>query len=227
MRNVPIHDIAGFQVVRGDLVPGGLKRLGIEPVLHRVRQREVVCAVDPRGHSGLALAYAALPTRKKIHLFMAGQPVETYVTAELKNMPHVHLHFTPECTHQQELTSAAEKFANDVGAYIVPIGFNYEPFLKAMTAVALRLKVDPSEVWVPVGSGTTLKCLKRAWPKANLKSVNLGMMSTQQCKFTVPELPTETAQNFPPWPAASFYDAKLWRFIKDNASPDALIWLVA
>lgn len=227
MTELQIHEIERFKVVRGDLIQGGTKRLGLQRLLRQVSESKVVCAVDPRGHSGLALAYAAKMYGKQVTLFMAGSEINTYVTAELATMPHVTIRFLPDCQHQRDLAKVVTKYCDRHKAHFVPIGFDYKPFVLAMACEVEQLSITPHEVWVPVGSGTTLKALQRTWPGANFKTVNLGMMPGKDCQFIVGEKPTETARSCPPWRAAPYYDAKLWPFIEQYASPEALIWVVA
>jgi hypothetical protein len=64
-----------------------------------------------------------------------------------------------------------------------------------------------------------------------LKAVSLGFSHLKLQEnievFHAPERPNTKAEIPPPFASAEYYDAKLWRFAKEHASPNALIWNVA
>ncbi|MEZ4103944.1 MAG: hypothetical protein R3B60_01525 [Candidatus Paceibacterota bacterium] len=226
MDKLLVHNIAGFKVVRGDLVNGGIKRLALERALRFVKETRVACSVHEYGHSGLALAIAARETGKEAHIFLAGKPKDTYITEYLKDFPNVSFHFADKVKRQHEIGNFVERWVEENQAFYLPIGFDCELFRTELVELARETVPDPKEVWVTVGSGTTFGCLKEAWPKANIHGVNLGFLSHDVVHKVIEEL-DEVAREFPPYPSAPFYDAKVWRFVKKYASKRAVIWNIA
>ncbi len=227
MDKLLVHKIAGFQVVRGDLVVGGIKRLALELALSKIKESKVACAVHEFGHSGLALAFATEKCGKETHLFWVGKPNITYITEHLKSFSNIRSHFVDGFEKQHETGSFVENWAKENKALYLPIGFNCELFRNELINIAKETISLPEEVWVTVGSGTTIACLREAWPSAKINGVNLGFLNHDNVEFTVLEKADEVAEKFPPYPSAPFYDAKIWRFVKKHASKGAVIWNIA
>ena len=227
MNKLLVHEIAGFRVVRGDLVAGGIKRLALELALVKVKESKVACAVHEFGHSGLALALAAEKCDKETHLFWVGKPNATYITEHLKSFSNIQSYFVDGFEKQHEMGNFVENWAKENKAFYLPIGFNCELFRNELINIAKETISSPKEVWVTVGSGTTISCLREAWSSAKIKGVNLGFLNHDNVEFTVHEKADEIAEEFPPYPSALFYDAKIWRFVKKYASKGAVIWNIA
>lgn len=227
MNKLLVHEIAGFRVVRGDLVVGGIKRLALELALSKIKESKVACAVHEFGYSGLALALATKKCGKKAHLFWAGKPKNTYVTEHLKSFSNIQSHFVFEFEKQHEMSSFVKNWAKGNKAFHLPIGFNCELFRNELINIAKETISSPKEVWTTVGSGTTITCLREAWPSTKINGVNLGFLNHDNVEFTVLEKADEVAEEFPPYPSANFYDAKIWRFVKKHASKGAVIWNIA
>jgi hypothetical protein len=226
-----VQEHSGFIVVRGDLYPGGIKARCLLELMSEIDKDEIVYAAHPYGHSGLALGLTGLYNNKKITLFFAGREVDSYILDQTRSLNNVRCIFVDSCIHQSQLIETAKKYARDNYAYYMPIGFNFKAFNDRLIQEARSLKITPAEVWVAAGSGTTARCLARAWPDAKLNVVNLGMMPSLEVEandiFLAPENPNKEAELPPPYPAASYYDAKIWRFVKAHATKGALIWNIA
>ena len=125
----------------------------------------------------------------------------------------------------------AKNYAKKHHAHFMPVGFDYPPFTDRLVNLARSLDVNPNEVWVSGGSGTTSRCLVKAWPSAIINTVNLGMMPNADMGtkhvFHVPEKPVDKAEVLPPYPSAIYYDSKIWRFVREHATKGALIWNIA
>ncbi|USN87388.1 MAG: hypothetical protein H6779_03150 [Candidatus Nomurabacteria bacterium] len=226
MNKLSVHKIDGFRVVRGDLVPGGIKHLALEEALRHISEIKIACAVHEYGHSGLALAIAAMKMGKEAHIFLAGNPRYTYVTEYLKDFPNVFFHFANKVRKQHEVGNLVKNWARENEAFHLPIGFNCELFRTELIKLAKETITSPEEVWVAVGSGTTFGCLKEAWPKTKVCGVSLGFL-LHDVEYTVIEKSEEVAREYPPYPSAPFYDAKIWRFVKEKARRGAVIWNIA
>ena len=227
-----IKEHEGLLVVRGDLVFGGLKSIILTDLLlsGEVTQEEVVYCADPYGHSQLALAVAAYKSGKKATFFTTCLD-STPQQEQAVSLGNTTFHVVKDLTHQSELPSVARKYALENNAYYMPIGYDFEPFNSRLVKFAQSL-ASPNEVWVPAGSGTTFRALRKAWPDAKIYVVNLGMMPTVNLDgadgiFKVPERHKEVARDLPPYPSNPWYDSKCWQFIQKHANPGALIWNIA
>jgi hypothetical protein len=223
------HD--GFLVVRGDLVPGGIKSICLTSLLSEVAEEEVVYTAHAYGYSGLALGLAGMRNHKKITLFFAGPRVSTYIFDQTESLTNVTCIVVDDCSHQSQVVDQAKDYAKAHGAYFMPVGFDYPPFTDRLVDLARSLDVQPKEVWVSGGSGTTSRCLVKAWPEAAIHTVHLGMMPHADMGtknvYHVPERPTDNAELPPPYPSAIYYDAKIWRFVQEYATKGSLIWNIA
>jgi len=228
---LPLREHEGFTVMRGDLIPGGVKAICLTSILASVAEREVVYAAHAYGHSGLALGLAGLKNGKKVSLFFAGPRVSTYVFDQTEALSNVRCIMLDDLSHQSQIVEIAREYAKKNNAHFLPVGFNFPTFNSCLIKLAQSLPIDPKEVWVSGGSGTTSRCLVKAWPKAKIYTVDLGMMPNADMGtkhvYYVPEAPTDKALFPPLYPSAIYYDAKNWRFIKEYASEGALIWNIA
>jgi hypothetical protein len=226
-----LQEHQGFLVVRGDLFPGGIKSKCLASLLSEIDEEEVVYAAHAYGHSGLALGLAGIYNRKKVTLFFAGPKVSTYIFDQTKSLNNVNCIVVDDFSHQSEIVEMAKDYAQKHHAHFMPVGFDYPPFTDRLVNLARSLDVNPNEVWVSGGSGTTSRCLVEAWPKAIINTVNLGMMPNANMGtkhvFHVPEKPIDKAEVLPPYPSAIYYDSKIWRFVREHATKRALIWNTA
>lgn len=125
------------------------------------------------------------------------------------------------------IQSRARKHCEATGAYLVPFGMDDEIFVSAIAKVASGLPGPaPEEVWCVAGSGVLTRALQRAFPDARHHAVQIGRdpdVGLAQL-WKAPEAFEDDATDPPPFPSCSNYDAKAWRFIKENAAPGALFW---
>jgi hypothetical protein len=117
---------------------------------------------------------------------------------------------------------------------LLPLGLEHVTVMACFIKVARDLPIQPKEFWTVGSSGTLNRSLQLAWPDAEAHVVSVGhKMSERQIgraifhrspyKFDRPVKP----EDVPPYPSAITYDAKVWAFVKEHASPGALIWNVA
>ncbi len=228
---LPLHKHDGFLVMRGDLIPGGVKSICLTKILALIKEKEVVYAAHAYGHSGLALGLAGLKNNKQITLFFPGPKVSTYIFDQTESLPNVQCIFVDNLLHQVDVVTVAHNYAKENNAYFMPIGFSFPVFNNCLIKLAKSLPILPREVWVSGGSGTTSRCLTRAWPQAIIHTVDLGMMLNAdmgtEYVYKVSENPTDKATLLPPYPSAIYYDAKIWRFVKNFANKGALVWNIA
>lgn len=227
-----VHD--GFLVLRDDLLLGGTKRRILTEILVKIPNKEIVYAAHPYGHGQLALALSCLAYKKKVTLFIPKLdsnkiPKILSDTLVLNNVSYIEI---SNATSQYEVLKNAVDYTKESSdRYLIPIGFNTDEFLNGMKNLALSLPIVPTEVWALAGSGLLIHALHLAWPNTKINAVNMGFSHVNLIGadnvYDVPEKPFEPAKYPPPFPSASYYDAKLWQFVKSFGKKGDFVWNVA
>jgi hypothetical protein len=221
---ITTHD--GITVVRDDLLEGGTKRRAIHVLFDH--HTEYVYASPVYGHAQVALAHAARDHGMRATIFCA-QRAQRYslsleamaAGATMVEVPHGYLNVVK--------ARAREYCEHTRGARLLPFGLDTPEFIAALADVARRLPIAaPREVWSVCGSGVLSRALQLAWPDARVFGVRVGALPNagRAVMFEAPEAYEKPAQIVPPFPSCPNYDAKMWRFIKQHASPGALAWNV-
>lgn len=220
-----------FLVLRDDLIHGGTKVRVLLDLLVLSSHREVVYAAHPFGYGALALAEACRRLDKRLTLFFphfSGRPKPWLLASKQAHVTPVEVR---GAATQVEAAPHAAFYAADQRALFLPVGFDTEAFHRGLVRLAGRLPVKPAEVWAVAGSGCLCRALHTAWPQAQIKAVSLGFEHVRLPEsievFRALESPEDPAQDPPPYPSATYYDAKLWHWVELKASDDALVWNVA
>jgi hypothetical protein len=145
------------------------------------------------------------------------------------------------------MLSVTEKRARDyvqedpIKRRLLPIGFDHPSVVASIANVATSItntsagrasevssRFEPTEVWTVGSSGTLTRGLQQAWPDASFHCVAVGHKGDYgRAKVYRCEIPfNKEAKVKPPFPSAPTYDAKVWEFMKQYASPGALFWNV-
>jgi hypothetical protein len=221
-----IETHGGFAVVRDDLLPGGTKMRYMLPILSTVKEPEIVYATPAVGYAQLALAHVCKILGKQAVLFVAkrSKPHPRTLMAKaagaiVYQVPHGYLNV---------VQSRARQYAADKGAYLVPFGVDIPEALDYFAAAAKLLNISPAEVWTCSGSGALTRGLQIAWPGADFHTIRVGAEpKVGKAKlYTAPEKFDRPARYLPPYPSCAEYDAKIWQYAVEKASPGALIWNV-
>lgn len=217
----------GLRVVRDDMLPGGTKSRAIH-LLFDSEHEEYVYAGPCQGYAQVALAYACSYHGKRATLFVAkrkgmhSRTAKAVATgANVIEVPHGYL---------SNVRSKAELYCRDSGALILPFGLEDPRMISGIAEAARQIPIEPTEVWSVAGSGTLSLALQEAWPAAVVNAVMIGKQheSIGRAKLWVaPESYKQPAKHPPPFPSCDNYDAKLWQFVMQYASPGALVWNVA
>jgi len=226
----------GLQVVRGDLYPGGLKCSALTDILfEEISNDEVAYAGCYYGHSSYALGLAALLSGKRVRLFMPAPQQNTYIFSQIQSLTNVKIEIVAG-QHQDTVQEEAREYACAAGAYLLPIGLDSEQFRRRYIGVMHRamhnLARVPRAIWTSAGSGVTARCLQEAFPSARVHVVDLGvrkspLVGSPASLWSIPERLSEPARTPPPWPSASYYDAKIWQVLRLHAKPGDLVWNIA
>lgn len=216
-------------VVRDDLIEGGSK-VRVAPRLLGSSD-EWVFAGPAQGHAQLALAIACERSGKRGVFFTAARKRPLPLT--LQAMSHgLKVVFVPY-GRMSNVQAKARAYCEMTGARFVELGLLLPGMEDALFELASGLDADPLQVWVTAGSGTLSRALARAWPNAEINSVQVGMaarLPDRAIRWHAPERFEDNATGkLPPFPSAINYDAKAWRFVDAHARRDgrALFWNVA
>ena len=226
------HD--GFKVVREDLMGFGSKcRFG--DILVSTCKQDTLVYVQPRyGFAGISLAYLANKYNKKLVLFSPSQKeisdhqaicVEMGAQMKFKRIAAMPV-----------LNAHAKKWAEDNGAFFIPLGLRHE----LVTAAAVKVAHDlaekhgyPEEVWSAISTGVLQRSLQIAWPDAKFNAVAVArnIKKGERGNATIWSHPKAFTQDVdpqynPPFPSAMNYDAKAWEFMTKHGSPGAWFWNV-
>ena len=226
-----IDHIDGFQIVRDDLYTGGTKKRAFEKYIDNIQENEFVYGCDYKGHASYAIALTALERNKKVTLFFNGPLQDTVMFRKVSSLPNVTYRESKEPIPLRVAEDNARKYAIQAGAKFLPLGLDFEGFRDALTEVVRSAKIVAPEIWVLGGTGNLARALQNAYPNTpvcvvNLKSV-YGDFGNPAIVYDAPESFPEDAEILPPYPSVSNYDAKLWRFIKKYAKPNACVWNVS
>lgn len=232
LQPITIEKYGNINVVRDDLLPGGTKRRFIYKFLtSHPNVKEWVYASPRVGYAQVALAHACkdlglkatvvIPKGK--HFFLTTEAIS--LGANIIEVPMGFL------THIQHV---AKKYASEnTNCGLIPFGLDHPIIIEEIKNIASSLNIKPKEVWTCISSGVLSRGLQAAWPDAKFYGVGVGHGTTdrergrahifyskykfnQKCKL----------DEKPPFPSSDYYDSKVWSFIKEHASDDALFWNV-
>jgi len=234
MKNYPltIQKHAGFNVLRGDLYPGGVKcRVLTELFTEQIEENEIVYSGCYFGHSGFALGLAGLLTGKKISLFLPAPVHTTYIQQQVLSLNNVRCRVV-EASHQDQVFETARDYATQSNAKLLPTGLNFPAFHQRYIELIRSVCEPPEEVWASGGSGLSARALQAAWPNSRVNVVDLNVRANSDFGspakvWKIPESLSVEAELPPPWPSAKYYDAKVWRIAREYAAQGALIWGIA
>lgn len=228
-----IERVDDFLVLRDDLYRGGTKGKVLEKLLNDVPQNEIVYAGHAHGYAAFALACACERHGKTATVFFShndGSMPEPLKLALAH--PNMNAIFVDGDMPQAKLYDVAAAYARESDErHIYPVGFCTPEFERMLIAYIKSVPASPKEVWTLAGSGFLARSLVKAWPDAEINAVNMGFPHVNTTGltrvFNTLEDPEEKAVIPPPYPSASYYDAKVWRVAKEHGTPGALIWNVA
>jgi len=219
----------GIRVVRDDLIVGTKTRAG-DLLMTKTNYDTIVYSQPRTGLAGVSILDAANRHNKKVVLFMpASKRVSLHQACCIERGA---IPIFKRIAAMPNLNKYAKDYAEETGAFFVPLGLRHE--LATAAIVHTASKIDPpDEVYVAISTGVLSRALQIAWPKAkftsiavarNLKSGELGRATviSEPLDFTAPE----KKENLPPFPCIDTYDAKVWKYIPKNTERNILFWNV-
>ena len=148
-------------------------------------------------------------------------------------------------TLKNTLKDAKKYFLNDSSRFLFPFGMNEEDYLSFYAKIlknAIKKLKQPKRMWLVVGSGTILRLFQMIWPETQYLCVQVGKQIykeyleprklyngniVQDLVYIAPEEFTTNAEIQPPYQTIPWYDAKLWRFVLENANDRDAIFNIA
>lgn len=221
-----IHEHAGFLVVRDDLLPGGTKRRAMHTLFDE--RSDYVYASPVYGHAQIALAHASRDYHKRALVFCAARKTRYPLTQQAVDAGAI-IHEVSMGFLTVVQARCREYCEAHPEAKLLPFGLDDPSFILALADVARALPVTPNEVWSISSSGVLTRALQLAWPDATFYGVRVGAEpdAGRAMVLNAPEKFERPARFPPPWPSCAQYDAKLWQFVRERATPGALVWNVA
>ena len=221
----------GIDVVRDDILPGGTKRRALTPLLASLMEHgwtEFVFGGPAEGYAQLALAWSARDVDVDATYFVAKRKRRHRHTEEAAELGCRIIEVQHGRLNVVQARARAYCERND--AYFLPLGFDTPEYERLMVDEVVRLCEGhrPSETWAVAGSGLLTRCLQQAFPDIPHNAVRIGFEPQvgNARLFVAPEAFGDEAQEPPPFPSCTNYDAKAWRFIREHAQPGALFWNV-
>lgn len=225
-----ITEVDGLKIVRDDLFPGGTKRRAFLGLVNGISESEFVYAADYYGYAAYAIALVAMDIGKKVKLFYPSPKRDTDIFIKATSLPNVSYEVVENAQTQVEASVFAKGYASENDARFFPIGLDFPEFGEELKKVVEQAEIEAPEIWCMGGSGTLGRALQRAYPHIPVNIVSVGTSNFNGGTNTVynaPETLDDEAEIKPPYPSCGHYDAKVWRFVLQNAKPGSYIWNVA
>ena len=232
------HD--GIVVVRDDLLAAGSKLRAIDYLIGHAPEykhvKEWVFGCCPAtGYAQMSLPYVCNRYDKKAILFMAKRNPENYHEYQIKGMDYGAVYKWVNMGMLAVTKKRAQEYyeENKKERQVLPIGLEHPTVIASIIKVARDISYEPKEFWTVGSSGTLNRALQLAWPDAAANVVSVGHKMSEReigdATYWRSELKFDKSvseEDAPPFPSAPTYDAKAWKFIRENAKHGALFWNV-
>ncbi len=221
--NIPITFQEHLNILRGDLIKGGAKMPALLHYLPRFNHTHFAYVGSVYGAGAWAVAEACSELGFQSTLFIAQSDYSPvwlpYIKETGANL--VWCEPLPVATLHQQVTDNYPNFYN------LPLGFDSPSFISDMADVLCSsIKMQPSEIWLPVLSGVLARAACLAFPTTQIHAVcaakNHGDIG-HATPHIAPEKFHRPAITLPPYPACPFSDAKLWQFVQKQSISGAFI----
>lgn len=239
-------------VVRDDLLPGGTKQRATAPFIQDMRSLgfdHFVYASPFAGFAQVALAYVCQILKVKCTIM--AERDQRFTKDQFHPFSLMARDFGAKLVMVKSLAEA-EEFATIVSLHQtrklkIPLGFDCPEFRDHLKETISKSFADIEKengkvknLWMPVGSGTLVRTFLTALPShVQFRCVNVRVLDVKDPRInfiknhpqvTYYEAPMSfhsEASDYPTIPSNSFYDAKLWAFIKEHGEDGDVWWNVA
>lgn len=228
-----IRDVGGIDVVDESVIGDGSKARFADLLVSQVESDELVYVAPRFGWAGISLAAVAKRHGKRLTLFMpACQRVSEHqlVAIERGASPIFY-----RIAAMPNLNKVASEYAEQRGAFFIPLGLRHETVVATIARVASDLPIRRTVVWTAASTGVLTRGLQLAWPDADFNAVavarNLQDGELGRARFFSYDQPfAKPARSLPPFDCAENYDAKAFELMVTTSQMlvgRALFWNVA
>lgn len=219
-------------VLRADLSPAGLKAYGAEKLIAECDKDVLVYCAPRVGHAPDAIATLAKMYGKRCVFFCPASEQASKHQAVLKahgaDLRFIRIAAMPA------LNSYAKKWAEKHGAQFLPFGLSGIPNVTAgLVNLAVRVETmlgqRPSEVWMAVSTGTSIRAFQIGWPGVKARGVAVArnmhkgeIGSAVLRSALVPFLKPVKPGELPPFQTTATYDAKAWQDFAEFGRPGSI-----
>jgi len=214
-------------VFRADLAPAGLKAFGAEKLISETKENVLVYCAPRVGHAPDAIATLAKMYGKKCVFFCPASKQASRHQSALK-AHGADLRFI-KIAAMPTLNIYAKRWAEKNNARFLPFGLSGIPQVTAGLISMASKMPEPTEIWMAVSTGTTIRALQIAWPNAkargvvvarNMKDGEIGKAELRSA--IIPFLKSVKANELPPFQTTATYDAKAWMDFVTFGKPGAI-----
>lgn len=246
-----------YFVIRDDTLIGGTKQRALYNHLIKFKSirpdvTELVYAGPDSGYAQIALAYIAPYAGFQSRLFL--QSVAKTPNKLTKRAIGYGANYTLIQNDLKTVTAKAQTYVEEnPTSHLIPFGLDSKEFeseLVAALTIALKDVPEPKTLWLPIGSGTLLKCISQVWPNTSIKGVIVGRdiywedydpalrkrVEIYDAKsYNRRRYPGTGGYKFtqaidksllPPYPSLATYDGKIWLFASQELEDGDYIWNV-
>ena len=224
--SVELHD--GITVISDHNLLGGTKLRAACHLLSSIDNDTVVYVVPRKGLAGVALLEAARMHNKRVVFFMPSS--RTCSDAQAWCYERADQVFFHRIAAMPNLNRLAKQWADDNGAYFVPLGLRHELGTAALVRTAYDLEqagYAPEHMYVATSTGVLIRSLQIGMPNTDFTAVavarNLQAGEKGPAGFIPEPRPfLQDEKDLPPFPTVNNYDAKVWKYIM----PGGCMWNV-
>lgn len=206
-------------VVRGDTIPGGFKRLAIDGVYTKSKVDNLVFATNSLGTGALALTFSLQGSDKYPIIFLSKLDSRSAALSLCEKMG-AQLDFSGNSKPADSDGLRKEALEKYPGATyeVLPLGLENEEVRENIIKLGKSIfsgKV-PREIWVATASGLTIRSLQLALPNVQFHAVLVkgNNPNVGNAEIHIPEERFEQlATIIPSYSSNLNYDAKVWKVL--------------
>jgi 1-aminocyclopropane-1-carboxylate deaminase/D-cysteine desulfhydrase-like pyridoxal-dependent ACC family enzyme len=230
-------------IVRDDYLIGGTKQRIMKKVIEGSQCKEFIYAGPVYGYAQIALAYAGKLLNRRITLFVETITPMHRLTLEAKNYGAKIMQMGKRAKLKYVQEKAVQYYEKNKSnsVCLIPFGLHTPLYIDYLAQqIKLSLPIDltdeknhPKRMWLVAGSATLLNALYKVFPGTFFNVVQVGktiwedMTEPQRTKIYISdERFQDKATIQPPYPTVSTYDAKLWKYVLQDAMDGDYVWNV-
>ena len=228
-----------IKVIRDDFLLAGTKQRGIIDMFHELPEQNIVYAGPTTEFAQVAVALGARLSGKNAIIFTSRSRPLTMTTRLAIQLGA----FVYECSNREKFRVLRDRAAQYVSENPDSVAVNFDFVNVLFRSKMIQNIRSASEgvldtqakhtFWVVAGSAVLLRILYDIFPNSWFNVVQVGkeidwfVDFNRSRLFVAPEWFFHDAQELPPYPSVSNYDAKVWQFVKEHGRSDDFIWNVA